>query len=366
MKIFKIIAIFSITLFTLAILTVLGTWYWFEFTVANTLDRKFYGHDSYYISKALQASYGVAEYSPRIEEPLNKEEIQEDACKLLGKSLTLKECILPLSVSSDSLIAKTRPLQLPLIRRTPPIVWFHEFVLENNRYKNVLYKVLNNPCNYFNSLHYSVNKPAQGSFNNWENYRCSKRDGVEIEVHFVDNAGNLKKKELINIDFTNNYKRKQSYYGSTSQDDVTKNHILSYYNSYIWYLEQMLAVGVAFQGEDDFPPEMRVDGCKVMEKNFPISDCIMPRFRTLDKPKKCSERVNSPCISLTAHEYLKKHPMMKEYKQAVLNPCEYAKKINRKNMLKLCQNTPNIVKPVHVIFDFIDETGHVVDSMYIQ
>ena len=354
------------TLFTLAILIAFGTWYWFEFTFANTLDRKFYGHDSYYISKALQASYGIAEYSPRIEEPLKKEELQKDACKLLGNSLTLKECILPLSVSSDSLIAKTRPLQLPLIRRTPPIVWFHEFTLKNERYKNVLYKVLNNPCNYFNSLHYSVNKPAQGSFNDWENYRCFKRDGVELEIHFVDNTGDLQKKELINIDFTNNYKRKQSYYGSTSQDNEIDSHISKRFNSYIWNLEQMLMVGVAFQGEDDFPNEMKMHGCKVMEKNFPISDCIMPRFSTLDKPKKCSERVGAPCISLTAHEYLKKHPMMKEYKQAIINPCGYAKKINRNNMLNLCQNTSNLIKPINVIFDFIDETGHVVDSMHIQ
>ena len=57
---------------------------------------------------------------------------------------------------------------------------------------------------------------------------------------------------------------------------------------------------------------------------------------------------------------------MKEYKQAVINPCGYAKKISRNNMLKLCYNTPNLVKPVHVIFDFIDETGHVVDRMHIQ
>ena len=64
--------------------------------------------------------------------------------------------------------------------------------------------------------------------------------------------------------------------------------------------------------------------------------------------------------------------MMEEYKLAIANPCEAAKKFNKRSLLAMCEGRSKkkgpsyMVKPVNVIFDFIDDTGHVVSSEYFE
>mgnify|MGYP003641008910 CR=1 FL=1 len=377
-KILKVIA------WILAVLVVImfSAWYWFQFTLANTLDSKFYGRNASYLTKALSSAYGIAEYSPLIETQLNLEELKKPACIFFDETLTLKECIFPHMVDlsgnrckgydckqAKHNIAHTRPLQLPYIRRTPQVVWFHEFVLDNKKYKDVLFKVLENPCNYFNSLDYNVDKKAQGSYQQWQNYRCSHREGRryrKYEVHFMSKDGELRQKEKFTIDFAKNYQREQSYYGQSSYENFGTS------GGFVSRFRRMLAVSVKHQGQNDRTPEMKEDACKVMGMNFPKSKCIRPSFSTLDKPQKCNKRVSAPCISLTAHEYLKTHEVMEEYKFIIANPCEGAKKYNKKKLLAICEGKSKKsgasykVKPVNVIFDFIDDTGHVVSSEYFE